>query len=150
MNSSVPTSLGSTERQARSSRVGRSRARPDAVLPVVGGDEVAARVAHDGHAELARQLEHVAAEAVLVGGRMAGLVDPAVDGAAHVLDERAEQPLVHLGDREGGVDHQARPRPAGTLAASGGESRGGIETRGRETRHSDLLPQFSRLVQTLY
>ena len=82
-------------------------ARADAVLPVVGGHEVAARVAHDGDAELARQLEHVAAEAVLVGGRVARLVDAAVDGAPHVLDERAEQPLVHLGHGEGRVEHDA-------------------------------------------
>jgi hypothetical protein len=45
---------------------------------------------------------------VLVGGAVTGLVDAAVDGAAHVLDERAEDPLVRLGHREGRIDHHPR------------------------------------------
>ena len=51
MNSLVPNWLVSVDIQARSSRRGRSRDRPDAVLPIVAGDEVAARIAHDGRAQ---------------------------------------------------------------------------------------------------
>ena len=109
MNSSVPNVFGSIECQARSSRV--RPLGPDAVLPVVGGDEVAARIADEAHAHLTHELEHVAAEAVGVGGRMAGLVDPAIDRPAHVFDERAEQPLIHLADREGRVDHDPHSSP---------------------------------------
>ena len=46
-------------------------ARADAVLPVVARDEVAAGVAHDRRRQLAHQRQHVAAEAALVGVRMA-------------------------------------------------------------------------------
>ena len=108
MNSLKPTSLVSMLRQARSSRVGRCVDRADAVLPAVARDEVAAGVAHDRRAELADQLEHVGAEAVLVGGGVRRLVDAGVDAAAHVLDERAEQPPVERPDAEGGVDGAAR------------------------------------------
>ena len=72
--------------------------RPDAVLPAVAGDEVAARVAHHRDAELLGQLEDVAAEPVLVGGRVVGLEDPGVHTAAQVLDERAEQPALDRRD----------------------------------------------------
>src|SRR5690606_22190007 len=44
-------------------------ARPDAVLPAVRRDEVAARVAHGRHAQLAHEIEYVRAEAIGVGGR---------------------------------------------------------------------------------
>ena len=100
----MPTSLVSRLCQARSRRPGRSRDRPDAVLPAVAGDEVAARVAHHRDAQLAGQREHVAAEAVLVGGRVAGLVDAGVDAAAHVLDERAEGAAGDRRDGEGRVE----------------------------------------------
>ena len=56
--------------------------RPDAIFPIVAGDEVAAGIAHDGRRQLAHQRQHVAAEAVLIGGRMAGLEDAAIDAAA--------------------------------------------------------------------
>ena len=59
----------------------------DAVLPAVVGDEVAAGVADHGRADLVGEGRHVAAEAPLVGGRVAGLVDSGVDAATHVLDE---------------------------------------------------------------
>lgn len=54
----------------------------DAVFPVVVGYEIAAGVAHAGDAQLLDQVKHVLAEAVFVGGGMAGLVDAAVDAAA--------------------------------------------------------------------
>ena len=72
----------------------------DAVLPIVAGDEVAAGIAHDGRRELAHQLEHVLAEALGVGGRMAGLEDAAIHAAAEMLDEGAEQARVGGADRE--------------------------------------------------
>ena len=49
-------------------------------------------------AELAHQREHVAAEALVVGRRMAGLEDAAIDAAAEMLDEGAEQPRVGRAD----------------------------------------------------
>ena len=69
-------------------------ARADAVLPVVGRHEVAAGIADDRHVELAHEVDHVATHAVGVGGRMAGLVDAGVDGAAEVFEERAIEPVV--------------------------------------------------------
>ena len=55
-------------------------------------------------AELAHQREHVAAEAVLVGGRMAGLEDAAIDAAAEMLDEGAEQARVGVADGEVAIE----------------------------------------------
>ena len=59
----------------------------DAVFPVVVGYEIAAGVAHAGDAQLLDQVKHVLAEAVFVGGGMAGLVDAAVDAAAQMFYE---------------------------------------------------------------
>ena len=84
-------------------------ARADAVLPVVAGDEVAARIPHDGDAELAREREDVATEPVLVRGRMAGLVDARVDAAPEVLDERAEEAVVDARDSERRIDREPGP-----------------------------------------
>ena len=61
--------------------------RPDGILPVEAGDEVAAGIADDGDIQPADEVEHVAAKALLVGGRMAGLIDAFVDCAAHVFEE---------------------------------------------------------------
>ena len=80
--------------------------RADAVFPVVAGEEVAARIAHDGGPELAHQLQHVLPEAVLVGRRVAGLEDAAVDAAAHVLDEGAEDAAVEVRDHEVAIDEE--------------------------------------------
>ena len=52
MNSLVPNWFVSIEFQARSSTVGPLCLRADAVEPVVAGDEIAAGIAHDRHAEL--------------------------------------------------------------------------------------------------
>ena len=65
--------------------------RADAVLPVVAGDKIAAGIAHDGRRQLADQSQHVAAETTLVRGGMAGLEDAAIDAAAEMFDEGAEQ-----------------------------------------------------------
>ena len=105
-NSSTPTWLVSSDRQARSSRVGRRSDRPDPVLPVVAGDEVAARVAQHRDPELADQVGDVGAETAVVGARMAGFEDALVHAAAHVLDERAVQPGIDLADPVGEVEGQ--------------------------------------------
>ena len=63
-------------------------------------------------AELAHQREHVAAEAALVGGRMAGLVDAAVDAAAEMLDEGAEQAAIGGPDGEIAVEKDVSCRHA--------------------------------------
>src|SRR5206468_7090557 len=68
----------------------------DAVEPVVAGDEVAARIPHDRHAELADLLRDVLAEAVRVRERRARLVDAGVDRSAQVLEEGAEKAAVQL------------------------------------------------------
>src|SRR5690606_36953548 len=81
--------------------------RPDAVLPAVARDEVATRVAHRGDAELAHELEDVAAEAARVRARVAGLVVPLVDAPAQMLDEGTEESSVDRPDREGRVEAQA-------------------------------------------
>ena len=69
-------------------------ARADAVFPIVGGDEVAARIADQRQVQVANEFQHVAAKAVVVGGLVAGLVDAAVDGAAEVLQECAVDAVV--------------------------------------------------------
>ena len=74
--------------------------RAHAVLPVEVGDKVAAGIADDGHADFPYQVQHVLAEALLVGGGVSGLVDAAVDGAAQVLDKGAVNALVHPADLE--------------------------------------------------
>lgn len=66
--------------------LGASRAWPDAILPAVGRDEVPAWVAHNRAAQLFEALDHVGAE---TGGvdetrGVAGIVESAVDAAAHV------------------------------------------------------------------
>ena len=74
-------------------------ARADAVLPVVGRDEVAAGIAHDRDVEIPDQLRDVAPHPVLVGGRVVGLVDAGVDGAAEMLEEGAVDTIVDPGNR---------------------------------------------------
>ena len=44
--------------------------------------------------QVAHQRQHVAAEAVRVGGLVPGLVDAAVDGAAEMLEEGAVDAVV--------------------------------------------------------
>ena len=74
-------------------------ARADAVLPIVGGDEIAAGIAHDRDLEVAHEFDDVPAHAVRVGGRMTGLVDAGVDRAAEMLEEGAVEAIVDLRDR---------------------------------------------------
>ena len=85
-NSSMPT--GSSRWSARRDRAGGGGlGRPDAVLPAVTRDEVAAGIADRRDAEFPDELDDVAAEAVLVGGGMTGLVDAVVDAPPQMLDE---------------------------------------------------------------
>ena len=109
--------------------------RADAVLPVVAGDEVAARVADDGGAELPDEIEHVAPEPALVRGRVAGLVDALVDAAPEMLDEGAEQARVGLADGPIAVEQHARSSHAGRLlvvdGARGRSAAGSWSRRGR-------------------
>ena len=92
-----PVRLGGHPGQVEPARPLLDRA--DAILPIVAGDEIAAGIAHDGRRQFAHQRQHVAAEAVLIGGRMAGLEDAAIDAAAEVLDEGTEQAAIR------GADH---------------------------------------------
>ena len=65
--------------------------RTDAVFPSVRGDEVAAGILDDRGTKLLDEVEHVAAKPPLVGGRVAGLVDAAVDSAPEMLNKSAKQ-----------------------------------------------------------
>lgn len=80
--------------------------RADPVLPAVAGHEVATWVAHDRRPELTYEVRHVGTETVGVGPGMAGLEHAGVDAAAHVLDERAEQPWIDRRQAEGRIERQ--------------------------------------------
>ena len=77
--------LGRVPREVEAARTLFARA--NAVLPVVGGNEIPSGVAHDGDGHLAGQLDDVRAPAVRVRGGMPRLVDAGVDAAAEMLDE---------------------------------------------------------------
>ncbi len=77
---------------------------PHAVLPVIGGDEIAAGPAQDGQAQALHRAQHVLAEALGIGERRAFLVNAAVNAAPQVLDEAAEDHRVHPGNHLFGVD----------------------------------------------
>ena len=66
---------------------------------------------------------------MLVGGRVAGLVDAGVDAATHVLHEGAEEPPGHRREGEGGVENEAGCGHGGLL---------GIEDRDRCERYNDV------------
>lgn len=51
---------------------------------MVSGDEVAAGVADDGDVEVLESVDDIGAEAVGVGQGVSGIIDAAVDAAAHV------------------------------------------------------------------
>ena len=62
----------------------------DAVLPVVAGDEVAARIAHRRHVQPPQRGQHVRPAAVGIRVGAVGIVDSLVHRASHVLEEPAE------------------------------------------------------------
>ena len=90
--------MASVDNHARSSFGAGLGYRADAIFPIVAGDEVAAGITHNGRGQLADEREHVAAKASGVGGRVARLEDAAIDAAAEVLDEGAEQAWVDAAD----------------------------------------------------
>ncbi len=73
-------------------------ARADAVLPIVGGNEISAGVAHDRDPEVADQLRDVAAHAVHVGAGMAGFVNAGVDRSAEMFQKGAVDTVVDRRD----------------------------------------------------
>src|SRR5690606_37018327 len=75
-----------------------------AILPVIARDEIAAGVAHDGGAEFAYQLQHVATETSLIGAGVVRLVNSAIDATAKMFDEGAEQPSVGGADGEVAIE----------------------------------------------
>src|SRR5699024_9866738 len=77
--------------------------RTHAILPAVAGDEIATRIAHRGDPQLTHQLEHVGAEALLVGRGMLRLIDADVHSAAKLYDAASEGASHHGGEAEGGV-----------------------------------------------
>ena len=83
-------------------------ARADAVLPVVAGGEVAARVAHGSHAQSGEGIEDVGAAAVGVGVDAVRIVDAFVHGAAHVLEKSPEHARVDPADPKVGVQRDSR------------------------------------------
>ena len=68
------------------------------VLPVKAGYKVAAGVTHGGHAQVAHLLQHILPETLGVRGGVAGLIDAAIYGAAHVLDEGTIDAGINLTD----------------------------------------------------
>jgi hypothetical protein len=76
----------------------------DAVLPAIARDEVATGIPDGRDAELLDELDHVGAEAVLVGSRVRRFMDAVVYAAAQVLDERAEQAPIDDSDLEVRID----------------------------------------------
>ena len=70
----------------------------DRILPVEARHEVAAGIAHHGHADFPHLFQYIFAEALLIRQGMAGFVNAAVHRAAQVLDERTIHPGVDLPD----------------------------------------------------
>ena len=66
---------------------GSLRLRTDPVEPVIPGNEVAAGIAHDGHAQFLDLARHIRAKALGVGQGRPGLVHTGIDGAAEMLEE---------------------------------------------------------------
>ena len=115
-------------------------ARPDAVLPVVARGEVAARPAEDRQAEPAGGVHDVAPVAVGIRERAPFLEDAAVDAAAEVLGEIAEDVRVHLADHAVGIELDARRRRLGGERGSpGGDGR----PRGKGQQPAMSLHRFT-------
>ena len=108
----------------------------DAIEPVIAADEVAARPAQDGDAQRAHGVEDVGTKAARVGERGAFVVDPAVDAAAEVLDELAEDAAIDGADAPLEVDADARH-----AAESAGCRRGVSTRRVIDSRHTQRRPE---------
>ena len=79
-------------------------ARPNAVFPAIGRNEVAAGVANGGNFQVLHEFQNVPAEAVRVRLRMAGLIDAAIDGTPHMFDEGGIKTIVDAPNPEVPVD----------------------------------------------
>ena len=63
--------------------------RPDTVLPIVSGYEIAAGITHNRYLQLSGQVNHIPAEPHIICQRMTGIVNPSVYRPADMLDERS-------------------------------------------------------------
>src|SRR5205085_12671681 len=81
--------------------------RSDAVLPVIGRGEIAARPADHGRIETANSREDILAKSLSIGQRRAFFVDAAVDAAAQMLGELTKDHWVDASDDLTGVDLDA-------------------------------------------
>ena len=83
---------------------------PNAIEPVVAGDEVSSRITNDRHTELADFVEHVLAKSVGIGKLRTRIVDAPVNSAPKVLQERA--PKIPINGRNGapGIDVDSNRR----------------------------------------
>ena len=90
--------LDAAPREVEASRPAGER--PDAIFPIVAGDEITAGIAHDRGAKLAHELNDVAAETARIRAGVPRLEDPAIDAAAEMLDKGAEQAAVDGADLE--------------------------------------------------
>ena len=117
MNSFVPNWLVSIEFQARSSTTGRFAFGPNTVEPVVSGDEVAAGIADDGHAEFLDLARDVGAKSFCIGEGRPGLEHSGVDGAAEMLEKGAQHAAIEVGARRRSPEEHAR-RPSRGLRVS--------------------------------
>ncbi|MNS99307.1 hypothetical protein D3C72_1337060 [compost metagenome] len=79
-------------------------ARPDAVFPAIGRNEVAAGITDGRNFQVLNKFQDVLAEAVRVRLRMAGLINPAIDRTPHMLDEGGIQTIVDTPNPEVPVD----------------------------------------------
>src|SRR5579871_5032767 len=107
--------------------------RSNSIAPVISGDEVAARIAHDGNADRADFFDDILAQTVGAGMGRTGIVDTAVDGAAEVLQEGPQDTALEIGVHASGVETDsrgpaARLREAPLPGASGQRGAAGDQT----------------------
>lgn len=62
--------------------------RTDTIKPVIGSAEVASRIPNDRNVEILQRGEDILSKAILVGQRVTGVIDAAVDAPAHVPIEK--------------------------------------------------------------
>ena len=66
---------------------GARSAGADSVLPVVAGEKVPARIAHEGNVQILHQVDDILPKALGIRRGVPRLVDAGIDGASQVLDE---------------------------------------------------------------
>ena len=67
---------------------------PHTIFPPISRDEVAARIPHCGHAELAYKIKHILTKPILTSLWMPRLVDSGVNTSSKMLHERSEKPWI--------------------------------------------------------